>query len=438
MAGISTLGLGSSGVLNNDLLDQLRKVDTDAKIKPIERSQEDIKLKQTGLKSIKDIMNQLSDLATTLSDPSHYQATKFETFGDSVSINVDSNVAEQSMKIDVKQLAKTSIKESKGYASKDDPIGEGNLHLEIDGNSYDIEITDEDSLETLSKKIEEQTDGKIKAYVLNAGGDEPYHIMLKSSQTGKKNDISATGGMNFKTKQYAKDAEFKIDNATVTSSSNKIEDVIKGIDITLQKTGESTIDIKQDTEKITKEMDEFVSKYNEALKLITDLTNYDADKKVGAVFQGSSEIKSIKSQLRDIFETTFSSDGKMMEDFGLKADKKGIITFDKDQFQTTLKDSPTQLTNFFVGEGGDSGIFRKFSSTLFDITTSSSGPLKSLKENYDDKAKTLQESLERAKKSLDNKYEIMQKKFASYDAVIGRLKNSSDYLTNLIESQYKK
>ena len=185
-------------------------------------------------------------------------------------------------------------------------------------------------------------------------------------------------------------------------------------------------------------MSEFVDKYNETIELISKLTSYDADKKVGAVLQGSSEIRGIRSQLSDIFSTSFSSGGKVAEDFGLKADKRGVITLDKDKFQESLKNSPDEIKNFFVGEGESKGIFRKFNSELFNIGTSSSGPLKSLKANYDDKSKSLIDSLEKAQKSLDNKYEIMQRKFAAYDAVIGKLKNSSDYLNSVIEAQYKK
>jgi flagellar hook-associated protein 2 len=439
---ISTLGLGSSGVLSNDLLDKLKEADASSVIKPIERNQEALKLQQTGLKSIKDAITELNDLSTKLSDETLYKNTTADVTGDSVTIKASANAKEQTLKLDVEQLATKSIKQSyRKFESKDELVGAGTMGLTIDGNRYNIEITDTDTLEDVAKKITEGTDGKIEASMLNVGGDEPFRLILKSTGTGAKNEITDDGnGINFGNVAggTAQDAILRIDGVKITRDTNSFDDLVDDVSITLDKVGESKIEIKQDSESITENMSEFVDKYNETLELISKLTSYDAEKKVGAVLQGSSEIRGIRSQLTDIFATTFSENGKSAEDFGLKADKKGIITFDKDKFQEKLKDSTDEVKNFFVGEGETKGIFRKFNSELFNIGTSSSGPLKALKANYDDKSKSLAESLERAQKSLDNKYEIMQKKFASYDAVIGKLQNSANYLTSLMNQDNKK
>jgi flagellar hook-associated protein 2 len=442
MASLSTLGLGSSGVLSNDLLDQLKEADASARIKPIERNQESLKLQQTGLKSIKDLITELGDLSTKMSDETIYKNTKTDVTGDSVTIKASENAKEQTIKIDVEQLATKSIKQSyKKFQSKDELVGAGTMGLSIGGTSYSIDITETDTLQDVADKISAQTDGKIEASILNIGGDKPYKLILKSKESGEKNEITDDGnGINFGNVAggTAQDAKLRMDGVLITRDNNTFDDLIDNVSITLDKVGQSKIEIKQDNQNITDNMSEFVDKYNETIELISNLTSYDAEKKVGAVLQGSSEIRGISSQLRDIFSTTISSDGKSAEDFGLKADKRGIITLDKDKFQESLKNSPDEIKNFFVGEGESKGIFRKFNSELFNIGTSSSGPLKSLKANYDDKSKSLIDSLEKAQKSLDNKYEIMQRKFAAYDAVIGKLKNSSDYLNSVIEAQYKK
>jgi flagellar hook-associated protein 2 len=442
MATLSTLGLGSGGVLSNDLIDKLKDADNSARIKPIERNQESIKLKQTGLKSIKNLVTELSDLSTKLSDTNIYNSTKTEASGDSVTVQATSSAKEQTIDIDVEQLATRSIKQSyKKFESKDELVGAGTMGLSIDGNSYNIEIVATDTLQDVADKISASTDGKIEASILNVGGDKPYKLILKSTDTGAKNEITDDGnGINFGNVAggSAQDAKLRMDGVLITRENNSFDDLVKDVTITLDKVGKSKIEIKQDSDKISEDMGKFVEKYNETLELLSKLTNYDADKKVGAVLQGSSEIRGIRSQLSDIFSTAFTSGGKVSEDFGLKIEKNGKVDFNKDKFQETLKNSPDDVKNFFVGEGESKGIFRKFNSELFNIGTSSSGPLKSLKANYDDKSKSLIESLAKAKESLDNKYEIMQKKFAAYDAVIGRLKNSSDYLTSIIEAQYAK
>jgi flagellar hook-associated protein 2 len=438
MAGITTLGIGSSGVLSSDLLDKLKQADTDAQIKPIERNQQEVKLKQDGLRSIKKLLNELADLSTKLADSTHYQATTTKLDGDSISAKVADSVKAQDIKIDVKKLAKNSIKESEKFDSKDSAVGAGVMHLSINGSSYDINISDTDTLDSLSKRIEKETDGKIQGSVLNVGGDKPFRLILKAKESGTANEISATGDIRFYVAQAPKDAEFSVDGATVTSSSNSIKDLMDGVDITLSKKGVTTLHIKEDTQKITDEVSSFVDKYNESIKLISDLTKYDVDKKVGAVFQGSSEIRDVKNRLRDILDTTFSAKGKMANDFGLEIDKKGVLSFDSDKFKGALKSDPEDFHSFFTGTADNKGLFRKFDTTLFELTTKSSGPLKSLQLNLDERSKSLADLLEKSKKSLESRYEILQKKFASFDQVIGTLKNSSDLLNSIIESQYAK
>jgi flagellar hook-associated protein 2 len=440
--GIATLGLGSSGVLSNDLIDKLKDADRAATVTPIEERQQEVKLKQDALKSIKSLVNDLYDLSTELSDKTLYDNTTSEVTGDSIGVEAESTAKEQTLKLDVEQLATRSIKQSyRKFESKDELVGAGTMGLTINGTTYDIEITDTDTLQDVADKISSQTDGKIEASILNVGGDEPYRLILKSTGTGAKNEIIDDGnGINFGNVAggTAQDAIVRMDGVKITRDSNEFDDLIEGVKITLKEVGESTVEIKRDTSKITDKMEKFVDKYNEILNTISNLTKYDAEKKVGAVLQGSSEIRSITGRLRDIFDTTFSSTGKTLEDYGIKSDKKGVLSFDKGKFANELKSSTEDLTDFFVGKDDQKGIFRKFNSELFDIGTRSSGVLKSLQTNYNDRAKSLEESLQKAKERLDNRYEILIKKFASYDAVIGKLQNSADYLSQIIEAQYAK
>ncbi len=440
MAGaLSTLGLGSQGVLTNDLLDKLKDADKASTIKPIENKQKSLTLQQAGLTGIKDAISSLSDLATSLSDLTLYQSKSSTVTGDTVSIEATSSTPAQSFDIHVNSLATRDIHQSQGYPSKTDTLTAGNMHLEIDGSSYDVTIEDTDTLETLADKISDATEGKITGSILNVGGDTPYTMVLKSTQSGTSNNITVSGDISFtQIGTGAQDADLTIDGISVSSASNELTELIEGATITLSKTGDSHIDISQDSEKITEKMDEFVSKYNELIDTIKTTTNYDPDTKVAGVFSGSSEIRGLMGPLNDIFFTAISDSGKMIEDFGLSADRNGKLTLDKEKFQESLSSDSQSVQDFFIGKGAEEGIFRKMSGSLFDIGTSSDGILKTLKTNYDDKSKILADSLQQAQDRLESKYDILQKRFASFDAVIGRLSNASSTLTSLIDAQNNK
>ena len=443
MAGtISTLGIGSGGVLSSDIIDKLKSADNSSTVKPIQRKQEENNLKIQGLRTIKSALSSLADAASSLSDISLYNNTKATSSSDDVSITTNSNVKEQSFNIKVESLATRSIKQSyKHFSSKDELVGAGTMGLGIDGKNYSIDISDTDTLQDVADKINSQTEGKIEASILNVGGDKPYKLILKSTGTGAKNEITDDGnGINFQNVAggEAKDAEFRVDGVLIKRDSNKIDDLIEGATITLNKVGTSNIEIKKDSDKIKEKLNDFVDKYNSLNSLIGNLTNYDADKKVGAVLQGNSEIRDIKNRLRDIFDTTFSSDGKMARDFGFDIDKSGKLKFDSSKYDEIAKSSPDSIKDFFTIKDGNPGLFKKFDKELFDLNTKRSGPLKALQTSLEDKSRTLSESLDKAKKRLDAKYKIMEKQFASYDLLIGKIKNSSDYLTQMIDAQNSK
>jgi len=438
MAGtLSTLGLGSSGVLSNDLIDQLRNADEAGIIKPIENKQKSLTLQQAGLVGLKDSVSDLEDLATSLSDLALYQTKKTEQVGDSITIDATSSAKSQSLDINVTQLATRDIHQSSGYASKTDALGAGSMTIDLpsSGESFTIDISAEDTLETLADKISDATDGTVSASILNVGGDQPYTMILKSTDTGTDNSFTISGNLAFTEISDAKNAELTVDNIAITRQSNELSDVVEGATITLSQTGDTRVEISQDDESIIETMNSFVEKYNELLTSISTLTNYDADTKVAGVFQGSSEIRNMMGPIKDIFSSTITSIGKMSEDFGLSTDQDGTLTFDSDTFSEALSKDSTEVKNFFIGEGAEEGIFRAVNSQFFDIATSSDGIFKTLDANYTEKESSLADTLERAQERLDSKYDIMQKKFAAYDSVISKLTNASDTLTSLIDAQ---
>jgi len=445
MAGaLSTLGLGSSGVLTNDILDQLKEADKSATINPIERNQEKLILKQQAITDIKSVFSELTTLSTSLTDIALYQNKSNTLSNDNVSISVTDKAVAQDLDINVTKLATRDIHTSTGFGTKDSALNADSFNLTIGGNSFDISIASTDSLDDIMKNINENTDGKVTASILNVGGDTPFQLVLKGTETGTSNEIVTTPvGDAAKTDlgiarlgNAPIDAELTVDGIAITSTSNTLDELLEGATITLEKIGQTNVSVTRDNEQIIEKMGEFVEKYNSLFSTISNLTKYDSASKSAGVLQDSREVKSITSTLTNIISTTLSDAGKSIEDFGITIERGGTLLFSEDTLKEQLKDDTNAVQNFFVGEDATSGVFSQLDSAFFDISTSSSGTLKSLQSTYDEKDKSLAESLEKAQSRLDSKYAIMQKQFAAYDAVIGRLSSSSDMLTSMIEAQY--
>ena len=440
MAGsLSTLGIGSGGTLSYDIIDQLKEADESAIIAPIDDKIELNNTKQEKLDELKKLITDLKDHSVIMTDSKTYESKDSSISGDSISANVTYEAKEQTIEINVSQIAKKDIHQSKGFSSKDSTFTTDTktLTFTINGKDIDIDVNASTTISDLADLINEKSDGLIEASVLNVGGSDPYTLVYKSANTGTENAITVSANasdLGFTEIQSATDATFTYDGIDITSSSNEISDLIDGVTLTLKDTGVSTLSITQNSDKVVEEMKNFVEKYNAIIESVTELTKYDSDTSEAGVFQSTSEIKAIKTELNDILATTTSSD-KTIIDFGFTLNRDGTIELDEDELKSALSSDASAVEEFFKSSDGESGIFDKLYDTLFDIGTSSSGTIKTLSSSLDDEEVALEESKSEAQAKLDDKYDLMAEQFVSFDILIGRLTKEFEALDMIIQQE---
>jgi len=440
---LSTLGLGSQGVLTNDIIDKLKEADKASIVTPVENKKEKVENKKSELDEIKSLISKLNTSVTNMTYDTPYDTVTKDISGDSVSITTNGSVKEQSISIDVTQLATKDIFESNdGFASKDAALKSGDFKISIDGQDYSINIEDGDTLEDLVDKINKETDSKVEASILNVGGNDPYKLIVKSVKTGEKNQLTISSTSDSFSNDISRigdpahDAIFKVDGVQIQRSTNTIDDLMDNITINLEKVGKSDISIKKDNSKIIEGIEDFVEKFNSVINKINEDTKYDSKKKEAGIFQGNSDIRSITRSLQDIVATTISKDSKMAGDFGLEVQRDGTLTFDKDKFNKAYEENSSQVEEFFKASNATDGMFNKLESKLFDINISSSGTIKTLEKSFEDSINRYSEELTKAQDRLDRQYDILTKKFASYDKIMGQLSSQSATLDNMIKAQF--
>src|SRR5262249_22560584 len=107
----------------------------------------------------------------------------------------------------------------------------------------------------------------------------------------------------------AKDATFKLDGMDITRSSNTISDVISGVTLTLLKDSGSPstqITVASDTETIKKNIQTFVSQYNQLSKTVGNLSQFDPDTLVGGPLFGDVITQGLMDSITDIFTGSVS------------------------------------------------------------------------------------------------------------------------------------
>ncbi len=406
------LGVGSE-VLSWKTLDQLKKVDEKNTVGRIDTKIQENLTKKKDLTAIKTLLSSFKSSVAGLTDDTSYLKRKVDSTGSgSATLSASTGVNEQNIDLSVQQIATQSVFQSKKFDTDNTPVAatDVSFKIKVGDKDYDVNLSSGDSLSDIASKINEATDGKVQAKVLNVGGDKPYRLIIQSKDTGLDNAISfkygvdAPGatttnksedlfralGLFFKEPASSNDtlelmsdqeiddynntpnarpidktnigaqitqagnAKFTFNGIAVERATNNIDDFMMGLTITLNKVdkeGESSnFAVVQDTENLVEDLQDMVKAYNELTNNLSVATDYDTETGNAGTFQGVSEIRQIRSQLNSIINGVDPKSGKSIGDFGLSLSKDGILVLDQTKMKETLSSNFEEFQAFFASK----------------------------------------------------------------------------------------
>lgn len=150
------------------------------------------------------------------------------------------------------------------------------------------------------------------------------------------------------------DAILELDGLRVTRKSNVIDDLLKGVSITiLGKTdGETSLNVDYDYSKMVGDITEFLAEYNQLIDMINTRTTFvgsdetlseeDKESKKGSL-NSESELRNLSLKLRTIimnsYPTKYGAEFSMLSQIGISTNEtggsnkfKGLLEFDEDKF----------------------------------------------------------------------------------------------------------
>ncbi|EAH5199406.1 flagellar filament capping protein FliD [Campylobacter upsaliensis] len=413
---LSSLGF-ASGVLTQETIDKLKKAEEAGRVEPYKKKVEENAAKQKDLTEIKTKLLAFQTAVSSLGDATAFAARKVSSSikdNPAASLSADAGVALQSMKVNVTQLAEKDVYQSKALTT-DTGLVNASLKDEVkltffqNGKEYSVTIDNKTTFKDLADKISTASDGNIVAKIINTG-EKPdgYRLSLTSKETGEENAISFyPGGKNkdgkYEEKQEAKDifknlgwelddsnkptdidknkkgygikdqtnhlkkaqnAEFTMDGIKMVRPSNTITDIGVGLTLTLNKTGEVNFEVQQDTEAVTKAMEDLVNAYNDLVANLNASTDFNSETGMKGTLQGVSEVNSIRSTLISALFDSVPVEGVVkdkngndmnatvmlsMQDFGLKISESGNLSFIKSDFEKKMKEDISFAEGFFAG-----------------------------------------------------------------------------------------
>ena len=189
---MASLGIGGSGVLSWETLNQLKDNEVKHQVDPIKKKIETNMEKQKELTTLLTDMSLLKSNFTKLSDFSTFQQRKASVEGIGVKATAGEGLAVQDIKVKVKQLAQNDISEfGKKFASRDEAFSNTNTTIKFhhNGTDYSVDVRAGMSIADVGQAITDATDGKVMGIIMKTSGETPYQLMIQGKDSGKDNRV---------------------------------------------------------------------------------------------------------------------------------------------------------------------------------------------------------------------------------------------------------
>lgn len=209
------------------------------------------------------------------------------------------------------------------------------------------------------------------------------------------------------------DAEAVVNGIEVTRASNVLEDVLRGVSITLNRAQDSTEDsvtlsTDVDDKKVTDIIQPLLDSYNGIL---------DFMRNESANIGNDGAVRSLRQRIRGLSGQTFGNDSdvRFLTDAGLRIGTDGKLIIDnRERLKTLAKDSPEKLAQLFNGENGFAG---KLRDIIDDVTGSEglaqsrSSALTTQIQRVTSQRKTLETRIDREVEQQKREYRKLQETF---------------------------
>jgi flagellar hook-associated protein 2 len=454
MAIISGTGI-FSGIDSAKIIDQLMAIER----KPVEnlkskKNDYNAKISQWG-----NISNQLNNLKNSLTNLKKINLVSFSAQSSNTNIltaTASSNALEGSYNIKVNSLASAQSVYSMAYGSVDAAVADlgsnpvQKLMIKV-GSSEEKVITIDSSNNSLSalKDAINSAGINVKANIINDGTG--YRLVVSSTNTGSANKIvikvdenndglfetspeetdnvglsslafnpiydsngNISGGVaNLTQARAAKDASLEIDGVLVTRTKNEISDLINGVTIKLQNASDGqvvTLNISKDLSTATKNLNNFVSAYNNLMNALKDVKLKD-----------DAISRQIMGSVRSILTGLYN--GKTLTNMGLGHDKTGVLSLDSTKFESILKADFNAISN--VVDAMANAMENNVKIYLDKV-------IPNRNENYTKQIDNIDKKIELIEKRLEKTEADLRKRFYELEKTIGSLQRSGDYLTQTL------
>lgn len=344
------------------------------------------------------------------------------------------------------------------------PVATGgpiNVNL-ADGSSFSVNLSaaDQDGDGTLSqaeiaRAINQASgnSGKVTAMIVTVGGSS--QLVMSSGQSGQSGaitlDASGLPASTLKTSLSnptqlvaaqdaiiwlgAQNTGIKVQQGSNTFTS------IPGVSMTFTQkmnTGDApmTLTVASDASGTAANVKSFVDAYNTLEKALDDLTK-TGDAKAGtdaAVFASDSGVRALRDHLSSTIRQSFG--GLRLMDFGVSADRYGVLSLDTTKLNKAVAANPNGLDQVF-GKASlttSSGVLGSLDKYMDVWLNSATGQIKNRQTSVQQAQKSLTDRQTRLDAQYNNFYQRYLQQFSQLQTLQSQMSQTSGLMSNLFPS----
>jgi flagellar hook-associated protein 2 len=224
-----------------------------------------------------------------------------------------------------------------------------------------LTLTGDETLADLQQKITDLDPGVVAAIINDGSGVAPYRLSLTSRNTGKNGRVLIDTG-NLTALQptdliKAQDAAVFLGNGDgpepllVTSGSNQIQGVIKGVTVELHGVSDKPVSlaITRTADGVVDQLTKFTDDFNSLVDKMNEYTKFDATTGEKGPLLGDNTVQTIEQDIYAVFSSAVSSAGsvRVAGDVGLSLGDGAKLQFDEQKFLDAYAKDPQAVETLF-------------------------------------------------------------------------------------------
>ena len=349
------------------------------------------------------------------------------------------------------KLSFDALNESKALSSlgfKDDNDGDGKAKSGI--------LVQATTLNDLVDLINDSGAGVSAAIINDGSSGTPYRLILSAERSGTDGAfVFDDGGANFKASTFsqAQDAVVFFGSANpaqaqiITSSSNKLEDVIPGTSISLLSTSDQAVQVTvaRDDEAVSVAAQTFVDGFNALMTTIDTYDKYNAETEERGLLLGDSALIQLKSRLYSGIiarSSDLTGSYSSLSQIGISVGSGATLRLDAEKFQQALatdREAVKNLFTFIETETNDSGetvttaqgVGKAIDALLERLTDADTGIIETRVTSIDRQISLNQDRIEQLNEALAAKRARLEAQFTAMESALAALQSQSSALSSL-------